>query len=93
MAERTVLLDATRAVTEAHLTLIANGTVAVVSAADFPPGKYPTDIVGRLIDDHNEHCPICGVLEYDRTIPDKRQKANDVSDVPAVRDSLLRTAK
>ena len=44
MAERTVLLDATRAVTEAHLTLIANGTVAVVSAADFPPGKYPTDI-------------------------------------------------
>ena len=34
MAERTVLLDATRAVTEAHLTLIANGTVAVVSAAD-----------------------------------------------------------
>ena len=44
MAERTVLLDATAAVTEAHLDLIANGTVAVVSAADFPPGKYPTDI-------------------------------------------------
>ena len=33
MAERTVLLDATRAVTEAHLTLIANGTVAVVSVS------------------------------------------------------------
>ena len=49
MAERTVLLDATAEVRGAHLTLIANGTVAVVSAADFPPGKYPTDIVGRLI--------------------------------------------
>ena len=29
MAERTVLLDATRAVTEAHLTLIANGVPTV----------------------------------------------------------------
>ena len=47
MAERTVLLDATAAVTEAHLDLIANGTVAVVSAADFPPGKYPTDSYHR----------------------------------------------
>ena len=36
MAERTVLLDATAEVRGAHLTLIANGTVAVVSAADFP---------------------------------------------------------
>ena len=44
MAERTVLLDATAEVRGAHLTLIANGTVAVVSAADFPPGKYPTDM-------------------------------------------------
>ena len=34
MAERTVLLDATAEVRWAHLTLIANGTVAVVSAAD-----------------------------------------------------------
>ena len=82
MAERTVLLDATAEVRGAHLTLIANGTVAVVSAADFPPGKYPTDIVGRLIEDHLKYCPdICGTLEYPRTIPDKRQKANDVSDV------------
>ena len=38
MAERTVLLDATEAVIGAHQELIANGTVAVVSAADFPPG-------------------------------------------------------
>ena len=51
MAERTVLLDATAEVRGAHLTLIANGTVAVVSAADFPPGKYPTDIVGRLLEE------------------------------------------
>ena len=29
MAERTVLLDATQAVIEAHTDLIANGTVAV----------------------------------------------------------------
>ena len=43
MAERTVPLDATEAVIGAHQELIANGTVAVVSAADFPPGKYPTD--------------------------------------------------
>ena len=93
MIEPTVLLDPTRSVKETHLDLIANGTVAVVSAADFPPGKHPTDIVGRLIDDHNEHCPICGVLEYDRTIPDKRQKANDVSEIPAVRDSLRRVLK
>ena len=34
MAERTVLLDATEAVIGAHQELIANGTVAVVSAAD-----------------------------------------------------------
>ena len=33
MAERTVLLDATEAVIGAHQELIANGTVAVVSAA------------------------------------------------------------
>ena len=39
MAERTVLLDATQAVIEAHTDLIAAGTVAVVSAADF--GKFP----------------------------------------------------
>ena len=84
MAERTVLLDATEAVIGVHLTLIANGTVAVVSAADFPPGKYPTDIVGRLIEDHLKYCPdICGTLEYPRTIPDKRHKANDVSGIPA----------
>ena len=83
MIEPTVLLDPTRSVEETHLDLIANGTVAVVSAADFPPGKYPTDIVGRLIDDHQEHCDICGTLEYPRTIPDKRQKANDVSGIPA----------
>ena len=46
----------------------------------FPPGKYPTDIVGRLIEDHMKYFPdICGALEYARTIqPDKRQKANDV---------------
>ena len=37
MAKRTVLLDATEAVIGAHQELIANGTVAVVSAADFPP--------------------------------------------------------
>ena len=93
MAERTVLLDATEAVIGAHQELIANGTVAVVSAADFPPGKYPTDIVGRLLEDHRKHCPdICGELEYPRTIPGKRQKANDVSESPAVRDSLLRTS-
>ena len=49
MIEPTVLLDPTRSVEETHLDLIANGTVAVVSAADFPPGKHPTDIVGRLI--------------------------------------------
>ena len=86
MAERTVLLDATEAGIGAHQELIANGTVAVVSAADFPPGKYPTDIVGRLLEDHRKHCPdICGELEYPRTIPGKRQKANDVSENPAVR--------
>ena len=55
--------------------------------------------VGRLIEDHLKYYPnIYGTLEYPstleypRTIPDKRQKANDVSDVPAVRDSLRRTA-
>ena len=37
MAERTVLLDATAEVRGAHLTLIANGTVAVVSAARQQP--------------------------------------------------------
>ena len=43
--------------------------------------------------DHRKYYPgICGALEYLRTIPDKRQKANDVSDVPAVHDSLRRTA-
>ena len=90
MAERTVLLDATAAVTEAHLDLIANGTVAVVSAADFR--KFQEGVVGRLIDDHLENCPdICGALEYARTIPNKSQKANYVEDVSAVRDSLRRT--
>ena len=79
MIEPSVLLDSTQRVQEEHLALIANGTVAVVSAADFQPGKYPADITGRLIDDHQEHCDICGVLEYDRTIPDKRQKPEDVS--------------
>ena len=47
-------------------------------------------MTGRLIDDHQEHCDICGVLEYDRTIPDKRQKPEDVSGVPAVKAALLR---
>ena len=45
MAERTVLLDATAAVTEAHLDLIANGTVTVVSAADFR--KFQEGVVGK----------------------------------------------
>ena len=40
-------------------------------------------MTGRLIDDHQEHCDICGVLEYDRTIPDKRQKPEDVSGGPS----------
>ena len=71
MIERTVLLDPTRHVEENHLALIADGTVAVASAADFQPRQFPADITGRLIDDHNEHCPICGVLEYDRTTPDR----------------------
>ena len=44
MAERTVLLDATQAVIEAHTDLIANGTIAVVSAADFK--KYPPAVGG-----------------------------------------------
>ena len=35
MAERTVLLDATQAVIEAHTDLIANGTVAVASLGSF----------------------------------------------------------
>ncbi len=34
-----------------------------------------------------------GELEYPRTIPGKRQKANDVSESPAVRDSLRRTCR
>ena len=37
--------------------------------------------------------PQCGVLEYDRTIPDKRQKPEDVSGVPAVRAALHRVLK
>ena len=48
MTEKTVLLDATQAVIEAHTDLIANGTVAVASAADF--GKFPPGVVGRLIE-------------------------------------------
>ena len=55
--------------------------------------RAKNDIVGRLLEDHRKHCPdICGELEYPRTIPGKRQKANDVSESPAVRDSLLRTS-
>ena len=42
MMVRTVLVDPTQAVQEAHLEQIADGTVAVVSKADFPTknGKY-----------------------------------------------------
>ena len=36
MAERTVLLDATQAVIEAHTDLIANGIIAVPRAANSP---------------------------------------------------------
>ena len=61
MIEPTVLLDPTASVLGSHLDLIANGTVAVAAAADFPPGKFPADMTGRLIDDHQEHCDICGV--------------------------------
>ena len=50
MTEKTVLLDATQEVVSAHLDLIASGTVAVASAADFK--KYPPAVVGELIDDH-----------------------------------------
>ena len=40
MIEKTVLLDATQEVVSAHTDLIANGTIAVVSAADFRK-NYP----------------------------------------------------
>ena len=43
------------------------------------------------MEDHLKYCPdICGALEYARTIPDKRQKANYVEDGPAVSDALRR---
>ena len=72
----------------AHLDLIANGTVAVASAADFK--KYPPAVVGKLADDHGRFCEVCGTLEYARTIPPKNTPAYHVDDDPAVRDSLRR---
>ena len=96
MMVRTVLVDPTRAVQEAHLEQIADGTVAVVSKADFPTknGKYPADITSRLTEDHEKHCPdICGGLEQPRTEPDKGQKPNDVSEDPAVNEVLRRVLK
>ena len=90
MAERTVLLDATAEVRGAHLTLIANGTVAVVSAADFRK-NYPENIVGRLIDDHHRFCTeVCAGHEYARTIPPKNSPAYPLSDSQALRDTMNR---
>ena len=88
MAERTVLLDATQAVIEAHTDLIANGTVAVASAADFK--KYPPAVVGKLVDDHGRFCEVCGTLEYARTIPPKNTSSYPVDDVPAAQDAPRR---
>ena len=88
MTEKTVLLDATQEVVSAHLDLIASGTVAVASAADFK--KYPPAVVEELIDDHGRFCDVCGTLEYARTIPSKNTPWYHVDDDPAVRDSLRR---
>ena len=78
MTEKTVLLDATQDVVSGHISLIADGLVAVASAADFR--KYPPAVVGKLVEDHGRFCEVCGTLEYARTIPPKHQKANDVSE-------------
>ena len=48
MNEKSLLLDPTPDEIEKHNDLIANWTVAVVSAADFRK-NYPENIVGRLI--------------------------------------------
>ena len=88
MTEKTVLLDATQDVVSGHISLIADGLVVVASAADFR--KYPPAVVGKLVEDHGRFCEVCGTLEYARTIPPKYQKANNVSESSAVRDSLRR---
>ena len=68
-------MDPTEEVFGAHSDQIANGTVAVVSAADFRK-NYPENIVGRLIDDHHRFCTeVCAGREYARTIPPKKSPA------------------
>ena len=90
MNEKSLLLDPTPDEIEKHNDLIANGTVAVVSAADFRI-NYPENIVGRLIDDHHRFCTeVCAGHEYARTIPPKNSPAYPLSDSQALRDTMNR---
>ncbi len=91
---RMVLVDAPPEVQGEHIELIASGAVAVVSAADFPTKdeKYPADIVSRLTEDHEKHCPVCEGQERSRMTPEKR-KPHDVLGNPAVNDVLRRVLK
>ena len=88
MAERTILLDPTEEVFGKNLDQIADGTVEVWSAADFPIGeKYPAGTVDKLIADYLEFSDgVCGrSLPYPRTKVDKNRKPRRVGDHPALR--------
>ena len=64
---RTVLVDASRKVQEAHNDQIASGSVEVLDSPSLR--KFPPDTVGLLVDDHTKYCgELCPTGEYDRAI-------------------------
>ena len=65
---RTVLVDASRKVQEAHTDQIASGSAEVLDSPSLR--KFPPDTVGLLVDDHTKYCgELCPTGEYDRAIP------------------------
>ena len=78
MAEQLILLDPTEEVFGKCLKEIANGTITVAAAADFPIGeKYPAGTVDKLIADFLEHHEVEGLshtLPYPRVPVDKNQQ-------------------
>ena len=93
MAEQLILLDPTEEVFGKCLKEIANGTITVAAAADFPIGeKYPAGTVDKLIADFLEHHEVEGLshtLPYPRVPVDKNHKPRPV-DTQAAKDVLRR---